>query len=162
MLYDAKADLFRFPFVADEYEESWAPIEPGKGLTNYVYRTGKPMLVTPEVFTQLARAGETNLVGRKAVDWLGVPLKTRARRIGVMAMETYTRTARLADSEQRDSDVRSQSGCHGDRTQTGRRKDPPVQSSALAGDEIDRAISEVTDLDRTRDYSSAIAQGGRF
>jgi signal transduction histidine kinase len=69
-------------------------------LTNYVYRTGKPLLATPLVFQQLEQSGQIELIGRQPVDWLGVPLKTRQGTIGVMAVQTYTRTARLTEADQ--------------------------------------------------------------
>ena len=55
------------------------------------------MLVTPEVFTQLARAGETEFGGQKGSGLVGRSAKNPSKGIiGVMAIQTYTPTARLA------------------------------------------------------------------
>jgi len=99
-LYDASADLFRFPYHTDEFDDVWLPITPGKSLTGYVLRTGKPLLATPQVFGQLVQSGQIDLVGAGSVDWLGVPLKTQlGETIGVMAVQTYTEAIRLREAD---------------------------------------------------------------
>jgi PAS domain S-box-containing protein len=100
-LYVPSSDLIFFPYHVDgeEPEVEWPPIKPGKGFTSYVYRTGKPLLVTPELFEQLEQAGEIELMGKKPVDWLGVPLNTQHGKIGVMAVQTYRPTERLHESD---------------------------------------------------------------
>src|SRR5205807_558092 len=61
-LYDAASDLLTFPYYVDEYDSDFPSKRPGKGLTEYVLRTGEPLLVTPEVQAELERRGqvETN------------------------------------------------------------------------------------------------------
>jgi PAS domain S-box-containing protein len=100
-LYHPSEDLLYFPYHADEIEpdEDWPSIKPGKGLTNYVFRTGMPLLATPEIFDQLIQTGEMELIGKRAVDWLGVPLKTQHKKIGVMAVQTYHPDERLSESD---------------------------------------------------------------
>lgn len=100
-LYDASTDLFHFPYHADELDDVWTRIRPGKSLTGYVLRTGKPLLATPEVFERLVQWGKVELLGSQPVDWLGVPLKTqRGETIGVMTVQTYTEAARLREADQ--------------------------------------------------------------
>src|SRR5438270_739626 len=48
-LYDAASDLLTFPYHVDEYDNDFPSKRPGKGLTEYVLRTGEPQLVTPEL-----------------------------------------------------------------------------------------------------------------
>ena len=98
-LYDASADLFTIPYLADEFDTQWSPYKPGKGLGAYVLHTGKPLLATPEVFEQLEQSGQAELLGRRMVDWLGVPLKTQYSIIGVMAVQTYDEAARLREAD---------------------------------------------------------------
>ena len=100
-LYVPSTDLIYFPYHTDgvEPEVEWPPVKPGKGLTSYVYRTGQPLLVTPEIFNQLEQAGEIELLGKRPVDWLGVPLSTQKGKIGVMAVQTYRPTERLSESD---------------------------------------------------------------
>ena len=48
-LYDRETDRIEFPYFIDEYDERPKPKSPGRGLTEYVLRTGEPILVSPEV-----------------------------------------------------------------------------------------------------------------
>jgi len=100
-LYDEAADLFTVPYLIDEYDEYWPPYKPGKGLGAFIMRTGKPLLATPEKFSELEKSGEAEIISRRMVDWLGVPLKTQhGKTIGVMAVQTYDEEHRLVDSDQ--------------------------------------------------------------
>jgi PAS domain S-box-containing protein len=97
--YEKSTDLLYFPYHADERDLEWPPLKPGKGLTRYVYTTGKPLLATPEVFQRLLDSGEIELIGQKPIDWLGVPLRTQHGIIGVMAVQTYHLSERLSEED---------------------------------------------------------------
>ena len=98
-LYDAANDLLSFPYVVDEHDTDFSSKKPGKGLTEYVVRTGQPLLVTPEVQVELERRGEVELVGAPSIDWLGVPLKIGDRTIGVLVVQTYAPGVRYGQRE---------------------------------------------------------------
>jgi PAS domain S-box-containing protein len=98
-LYDERTDLMTFPYYADEYDSPFPPQKPGRGLTSYVLRTGKPLLVTPEVYDDLERSGEIKGGGTRGIDWLGVPLRSGTQRLGIMAVQTYDPNIRLADKD---------------------------------------------------------------
>jgi PAS domain S-box-containing protein len=98
-LYDANTDLISFPYFVDERDESLAPKRLGRGLTEYVLRTGRPLLADPEMFARLTQQGEVELIGMDSVDWLGVPLKIGPEVIGVMAMQSYTAGVRFSHTE---------------------------------------------------------------
>jgi len=89
-LYDKTADLITFPYYVDEVDLPPEPAKPGKGLTEYVLRTGKPLLAPQKVFEELEAAGEVESIGAPSVDWLGVPLKTEEETIGVLVVQSYT------------------------------------------------------------------------
>jgi light-regulated signal transduction histidine kinase (bacteriophytochrome) len=72
---------------------------PGKGMTEYVLRTGKPLLASSEVCEELERKGEIVIIGTKSVDWLGVPLKTGDTAFGVVAVQTYSEDVRLKERD---------------------------------------------------------------
>ena len=99
-LYDASTDLLSFPYYADEFDSAWPPQKPGRGLTEHVLRTGKPLLATPPVYEQLEKAGEVVSIGTPSVDWLGVPLRTEDEIIGVMAVQTYNEAERLSKADE--------------------------------------------------------------
>jgi PAS domain S-box-containing protein len=98
-LYDPVRDELSFSYFVDQYDETPAPKKPGRGLTEYVLRTGRPLLASPEVFDELVRQGEVESVGTPSVDWLGVPLKVENRTIGVMVVQSYTEGIRFGHEE---------------------------------------------------------------
>src|SRR2546425_6188210 len=100
-LYDAENDRLEFPYFVDEYDTARdiPPRKLRKGLTEYVLRTGRPLLATPEVYGQLVDAGEAELIGAPSIDWLGVPLKVKDRTIGVVVTQTYSEGVRYGESE---------------------------------------------------------------
>src|SRR5438552_1898323 len=98
-LYDAAADHLTFPYHVDEYDTDFPSKKPGKGLTEYVLRTGQPLLVTPEVHAELERRGEVELIGPPSIDWVGVPLKIGDRTIGVLVAQTYAPGVRYRETE---------------------------------------------------------------
>lgn len=98
-LYDPALETLSFPYFVDEREEKPLPRKVGKGLTEYVLRTGRALLATPEVFEELARKGEVELIGEPSVDWLGVPLKTQDKIIGVLVVQSYTEGIRFGEEE---------------------------------------------------------------
>jgi len=100
-LYNAENDRLEFPYFVDEYDTARdiPPRKLRKGLTEYVLRTGQPLLATPEVYEQLVAAGEAELIGAPSIDWLGVPLKVKDRTIGVVVTQTYSQGVRYREGE---------------------------------------------------------------
>jgi|GEM_PF-435581 len=96
-LYDSNNDLIEFPYYVDQFDSQPDPVRPGHGLTEYVMRLGKPVLVRPEIFEHLIKDGNIELVGTKPVDWLGVPLIVEGRLIGVMVTQSYGEDVRFDD-----------------------------------------------------------------
>jgi PAS domain S-box-containing protein len=100
-LYDAAANLVSFPYYADEMDTPPQPTQPGRGLTEYVLRSGRPLLATPQRYAELLEQGEVEKIGAHPVDWLGVPLKSQhGETIGVMTAQTYTQDIRLTAAHQ--------------------------------------------------------------
>src|SRR5258705_58033 len=100
-LYDVEKDRLEFPYFVDETDLTCdvKPRKLRKGLTEYVLRTGQPLLATPEVYDQLVAAGEAELIGAPSIDWLGVPLKVKDRTIGVVVTQTYSQGVRYGEGE---------------------------------------------------------------
>jgi PAS domain S-box-containing protein len=98
-LYDDKTDLISFPYFVDEEDPQPAPRPPANGLTEYILRTGQPLLATPEVFENLIRQGEVEMIGAPSLDWLGVPLKTGDITFGVLVVQSYTEQRRYGARE---------------------------------------------------------------
>jgi PAS domain S-box-containing protein len=100
-LYDPATDTISFPYFVDEHDAPYDPKRPGKGLTDYVLRTGRSLLVTPERSQELERAGLVEVIGTPSLDWLGVPLKVGERTLGVLAVQSYSPGVRYGEREQR-------------------------------------------------------------
>jgi PAS domain S-box-containing protein/putative nucleotidyltransferase with HDIG domain len=100
-LYDEKTNTLSFPYFKDELDEPYiGQLAPGKGLTAYVLRTGKSLLCTQEVHNDLERRGEVVLLGVPSSIWLGVPLITDGKTVGVMVVQHYTNPDAYGQREQ--------------------------------------------------------------
>jgi len=99
-LYDESTHTLSYPYYVDEADSPPLGSFPlGKGLTEYVLRTGSHLLATPEIARRLWEAGEVELVGTDCVDWLGVPLKSGNQVVGVLAVQSYTETTRYNEQQ---------------------------------------------------------------
>lgn len=99
-LYDPESETIQFPYFVDEYDPpDDTPRELRKGLTEYVLRTGEPLLAPDIVFDKLVEKGEVELIGSPSVDWLGVPLKTKDKIIGVLVVQSYTEGVVFGEEE---------------------------------------------------------------
>jgi PAS domain S-box-containing protein len=57
------------------------------------------MLDRPGLFRRLAEKGEVEPIGSPSADWLGVPLKTPERTIGVLVAQSYTEGVRYHEED---------------------------------------------------------------
>ncbi len=89
-LSDREGETISFPYFVDKLQPPPAPRKFGRGLTEYVLRTGKALHGSPEALEELENRGEAELIGAWAVDWLGVPLKTQDQAIGALVVQSYT------------------------------------------------------------------------
>ena len=90
-LHDPKADLMTFEFWVDKCDPVPPPQSNSKGFTrsSYVLRTGQPLLLTKELEAQLFEQGDLAQSGSVSASWLGVPLRTPTRTIGVLVVQHY-------------------------------------------------------------------------
>jgi PAS domain S-box-containing protein len=100
-LYDAVTDMISFPYFVDQFDPPMPPKRPGRGLTEYVLRTGEPLLADEELHRMLERRGDAELIGAPSLQWLGVPLKIGDKTIGVLAVQSYTPGVRYGEAEER-------------------------------------------------------------
>jgi PAS domain S-box-containing protein len=98
-LFDENTNMLHFPYFVDEEEENPGPQEIGKGLTEYVLRTGRSLLASPKVFKKLEKKGEVISIGPPSIDWLGVPLKIGGKTTGVLTVQSYTEGVRYTEEE---------------------------------------------------------------
>jgi len=72
----------------ERLERSRRRMVPGRGLTEYIIQTKKPLLLVHNLEEEVRCLG-IEPVGRPAKSWLGVPMMVRNKVIGVMAVQDY-------------------------------------------------------------------------
>lgn len=95
LLYDKEKALYTFPFIVDvnpeELEEPDTPVQLKNSFTDYVCRTEIPMLADKKRYDDLFAREDIQLIGKKPMSWMGVPLKAAEDEvIGVVVMQSYT------------------------------------------------------------------------
>lgn len=98
-LYDPAIQILSFPYFVDQFDEAPQPRELKNGLTEYVLRTGKDILVDEELDLALREAGEIEMIGEPTKIWLGVALKLLGRTIGVMVVQDYENEKAYGEQE---------------------------------------------------------------
>ncbi len=89
-IYDDEENLLSFPFYKDSKDIFPGNARPlGKGLTEYVIRTGKPFILKRKDIEAYAKKGEIDVVGTLPEVWIGAPLITDNKVIGVIALNSY-------------------------------------------------------------------------
>ncbi len=78
-----------FPYFVDECSPRPRSRKPGRGLTEYVLRIGRPLLCDRSEIDNLEAQGKLVDMGAKALCWLGVPLVCGDRAVGVLAVQCY-------------------------------------------------------------------------
>jgi PAS domain S-box-containing protein len=98
-LHDPDTDLVHYPYFVDENYAVPSPQKMGRGLTDYLIRTGEPLLATPEVLQALEDRGEVARNSSRSVDWLGVPLKVGNHTFGALVVQTYCKNIRYGERD---------------------------------------------------------------
>ena len=88
-LFNPKTELFSFPYFVDKVDTTPLPNLMGKSCSAYVFRTVKPLLLTQQKFDHLLEQGEVELVGSNSPSWIGIPLQTPSKVIGVLVLQHY-------------------------------------------------------------------------
>ncbi len=91
-ILSADGSELSFPRFVDEMASPPAPRKPGRGLTEYLLDTGKPLIVTDDEMEKLMRAAGYAPIGLRCKVWIGAPLMVSGRAIGAIALQDY-RTA---------------------------------------------------------------------
>ena len=81
-----------FPYAVDECDpDSLFQRTPlGHGLTEYVLRSGQPLMLDEDSYDRLIASGDVVGIGSMSVGWLGVPLVMNERVAGVLVVQSYT------------------------------------------------------------------------
>jgi len=98
-LYDTATDLVSFPYFVDERDAAPPTKKMGRGLTDYLIRTGEPLLATPEVLQAMEDRGDVARNGSRSLDWMGVPLKVNSNTFGALVVQTYSKNIRYGERD---------------------------------------------------------------
>ncbi|HEX5808516.1 MAG TPA: PAS domain S-box protein, partial [Anaerolineales bacterium] len=99
VFHDKETGLFEEIYSVDKYDPPAPPSRLEKSITSYVFRTGEPLLLTQTRFDELLEHGEVELIGTNSASWLGLPLKTPAGTIGVIAVQDYENSNRYSERD---------------------------------------------------------------
>ncbi len=99
-LLEPETGTLAFPYFVDQRDERPAPRRLGRGLSEYVLRTGRPLRGRAGQLDELVARGEVEVIGTPPADWLGVPLRIGERTIGVLAVQSYDPGVRYTDRHQ--------------------------------------------------------------
>jgi PAS domain S-box-containing protein len=88
-LYEENTGMLNMQFFVDQRDPVPAPQKVGRGRTGYVFRMGWPILMTSEVFETLVKQGDIESIGTPPAAWLGVPLNSLSKTIGVLVVQHY-------------------------------------------------------------------------
>jgi signal transduction histidine kinase len=72
-----------------------------RSCTAYVFRTNKPLLLTSKIFNELKEQDEVELVGTPSPSWIGIPLHTPTRVIGVLVLQHYEKENAYSEADVR-------------------------------------------------------------
>ncbi|MCX6137081.1 MAG: PAS domain S-box protein [Ignavibacteriales bacterium] len=98
-LCDEEMTQIAFSYFRDEEDAAPAPRAFGRGLTEFVIRTGTELFATAEICDALARKGEIELIGAPSDLWLGVPLRVENVPIGAMVVQSYHSSSLYTESD---------------------------------------------------------------
>jgi len=88
-LFDENTALFSFPYYVDLFGTTPEPVAMPKSCTSYIFRSGESLIITPKVFHQLEEQHEVESFGLPSPSWIGVPLQTASKVIGVLVLQHY-------------------------------------------------------------------------
>lgn len=99
-LHDKDANIITFPYFVDQVDKVAPPKRLGRGLTEYVLRNGKSILINSQKDEELVQKGEVEMVGSPTSIWLGIPLKIQNATIGVLVVQDYNDPSTYSLKEQ--------------------------------------------------------------
>jgi signal transduction histidine kinase/ActR/RegA family two-component response regulator len=88
-LYQADTDTLKKVVFEDE-KDDFIEWDASKSLSGQVLKIGKPLLLNREEEARFAAENNIELLGSPAACWLGVPLISGNKKMGVMVVQSYT------------------------------------------------------------------------
>lgn len=98
-LYNSEKDEISFPFFVDKYDTSPPKRKSGQGFTEYVLKTGIPLILEPDKIQKIAKSNNIRISGSIPESWLGVPLLSHSKSIGVLVVASYEKEIKYSENE---------------------------------------------------------------
>lgn len=98
-LLDNSTDTVSFPYFIDQHDPPPQPRARKKNFTEYVIKTGKPLRLNKERYTNLIETGEIDAVGTLPISWIGVPLFVKFKSIGALVLQSYDASSVYSDKD---------------------------------------------------------------
>ena len=96
-LLDPQSSLIHFPY---QVGEAFTELNLGKGLTSRIIQSGEPLLINRNVEERSREIGVAR-IGKEALSYLGVPIKSGRETIGVLSVQSTTREGIFNDNSLR-------------------------------------------------------------
>ncbi|MDE1894347.1 MAG: EAL domain-containing protein [Pseudomonadota bacterium] len=95
-------NVLYFPYYVDVDGDSQSSRPLGRGLSEYVLRSARPLLASRGDLDELVRRGEVvrSATSHLAGSWLGVPLQAGDEVIGLVVVQTYLAEAQYSGADQ--------------------------------------------------------------
>jgi diguanylate cyclase (GGDEF)-like protein len=147
-----------FPYSVDERDARRMRRPLGRGLTEYVLRSGQALLADRGLIDRLHENGEIASYGPRARMWLGVPLVCEAGTVGVLAVQSYDH---LHTYQRRDQEILTFVAFHIANALERMRAAERLRQANL---ELERRVAERTEalFAVNRDLRQQIAERERF
>jgi len=108
-LFDEERREINFAYWVDTVDKDWPdarawdPVDEGygKGLTGYVLGTRRTLHADREALNRLFEEQDVTVIGAVAHDYLGVPLQTDGRTVGVLAVQSYREDIAYDEDDER-------------------------------------------------------------
>jgi PAS domain S-box-containing protein len=99
-LYDRKNEMIEFPYFIDQKDPPHKSRRMKNGLTEYVLRSGNPLLLTKETTPSFEENHKIELIGSDCAYWLGIPLTTSTEEtFGALVVQSYCDEVRYTERE---------------------------------------------------------------
>ena len=97
--YDGSKDLIIFTYLVDEVDKIALPKKPSNGVTEYIMKTGEPILLKRKNILEMAEAGLIDIVGELSEQFIGVPLRSASKTIGALCVQSYDNNDAYTDRD---------------------------------------------------------------
>ncbi|MDA3780146.1 MAG: PAS domain S-box protein, partial [Bacteroidales bacterium] len=87
-MYNKETNSIELPYMVDEKKSFDSA--PMNSATAYVIKTEKSLLADKQKLETLEREGKFVMKGQKSTVWLGIPLKSNKKVIGMIGLQSYT------------------------------------------------------------------------